>query len=114
MEKYMMSKSKKMIISALLLALFIILDRLITINTQFLAINLSLVPIMLAGMILGWKYALMIGALGDFIGAIFWPFGAYFPGFTISVRIIWLSLWLVFIRNAKQRKKIFLVKSNIK
>lgn len=63
MEKYTLSKNKKMIISALLLALFIILDRLITINTQFIAINLSLVPIMLAGMILGWKYALLIGAL---------------------------------------------------
>lgn len=63
MGKYTMSKSKKMIISSLLLALFIILDRLITINTQFLAINLSLVPIMLAGMILGWKYALLIGML---------------------------------------------------
>lgn len=63
MEKYLISKNKKMIISALLLALFIILDRLITINTQFLAINLSLLPIMIAGMILGWKYAALIGAL---------------------------------------------------
>lgn len=75
MEKYMLSKSKKIIISALLLALFIVLDRLITINTQVLAINLSLVPIMLAGMILGWKHALLIGSLrgfywGDFLA--FW------------------------------------------
>lgn len=66
MEQYSISKNKKVIIAALLLAMFIILDRLITINLEFLAINLSLVPIMLAGMILGWKYALLIGALRGF------------------------------------------------
>ena len=91
------STNKKVIIAALLLALFIILDRLVTINLEFLAINLSLLPIMLAGMILGWKYALLIGALGDLIGAIFWPFGAYFPGFTISVRTFRVSLWIILI-----------------
>lgn len=79
MEKYMMSKSKKIIISALLLALFIVLDRLITINTQVLAINLSLVPIMLAGMILGWKYALLIGALRRFYWGDFLAFWGVFP-----------------------------------
>lgn len=66
MEKYKISESKKNILAALLLATFIILDRLITINTQFLAINLSLLPIMLAGMILGWKYSILIGALRRF------------------------------------------------
>ena len=48
MQKHTISKSKKMIIAALLLATFIIFDRLITINMQFLAINLSLLPIMIA------------------------------------------------------------------
>jgi uncharacterized membrane protein len=63
----------------LLLALFIVLDRLITINTQVLAINLSLVPIMLAGMILGWKYALLIGALRGFYWGDFLAFWGVFP-----------------------------------
>lgn len=81
MEKYVLSKSKKMIIAALLLALFIILDRLITINTQFLAINLSLVPIMLAGMILGWKYSLLIGALRRFNRSNFLAIWSLFPRF---------------------------------
>ena len=39
MEKYSISTNKKVIIAALLLALFIILDRLVTINLEFLAIN---------------------------------------------------------------------------
>lgn len=81
MKKYVLSKSKKMIIAALLLALFIILDRLITINTQFLSINLSLVPIMLAGMILGWRYSLLIGLLRRFDWCNFLAIWSIFPRF---------------------------------
>ena len=66
MQKYVMSKNKKIILASLLLAMFIIFDRLITINMQFLAINLSLLPIMLVGMLLGWKYSILIGVLRRF------------------------------------------------
>jgi len=111
MEKYKISETKKTILAALLLALFIILDRLITINTQFLAINLSLIPIMLAGMILGWKYAMIVGALGDLIGAIFWPFGAYFPGFTFSVGLSGLIFSLFLYETPNKENKYFIVKS---
>ena len=111
MTKYVISDSKKYILAALLLATFIILDRLITINTQFLAINLSLIPIMVAGMILGWKYSVLIGALGDLIGAIFWPFGAYFPGFTLSMALTGLIFGLFLYQNPNKENKHFIVKA---
>lgn len=113
MEQYKISKSKKTILAALLLAMFIILDRLITINTQFLTINLSLIPIMLTGMILGWKYGILVGALGDLIGAIFWPFGAYFPGFTISVGLSGLVFGLFLYETPNKEKKYFKIKAII-
>lgn len=113
MEQRKISKSKKTILSALLLATFIILDRLLTINTQFLAVNLSLIPIMLAGMILGWKYAMIVGILGDLIGAIFWPFGAYFPGFTISVGLSGVVFGLFLYKNPNKEKKYFKLKAII-
>lgn len=111
MKKYTMSEGKKTILAALLLAMFIILDRLITINTQFLAINLSLIPIMLAGMILGWKHAIIVGAIGDLIGAIFWPFGAYFPGFTFSVGLSGLIFGLFLYQNPNKENKHFTIKA---
>ena len=86
MQKYKISKAKKTILSALLLAMFIILDRLLTINTQFL------------------------GALGDLIGAIFWPFGAYFPGFTISVGLSGLIFGLFLHETPNKDKKYFKTK----
>jgi len=113
MKKYKISNGKKTILAALLLAMFIILDRLLTINTQFVVFNLSLIPIMLAGMILGWQYAMLVGALGDLIGAIFWPFGAYFPGFTISVGLSGLIFGLFLHETPNKEKKYFKIKAII-
>lgn len=83
MEKYKISEIKKTILAALLLATFIIMDRLITINTQFLAINLSLIPIMLAGMILGWKHAALVGTLRRFNRCYILAIWSIFPRFYI-------------------------------
>ena len=79
-----MTKVKKTVLSALLLALLIVLSRFASIQTQLLVINAGFVPIMMAAIWLGPKYSLIIAALGDFIGAILFPFGSYFPGFTLS------------------------------
>lgn len=82
-----MSKIKKYILSAMLLAILIILSRFISIKTQFLVISFSFIPIMIAAIWLGPKYSTLIALLGDFLGAILFPFGPYFPGFTVSAAI---------------------------
>lgn len=79
-----MNKIKKIIISALLLAATIVIERFLSINTSILSIGFSFVPLILAGIILGWKYSLLIAALADLIGALLFPFGTYFVGYTIS------------------------------
>lgn len=79
-----MSKTKKIVLSAMLLALLIVLSRFLSIKTPIVVISLSFVPIMMAAIWLGPKYSLLIAALGDLIGAILFPFGAYFPGYTLS------------------------------
>ncbi len=79
-----MSKLKKIILSGILLALLIVLNRFISIKTPLLVISFSFVPIMMSSIWLGPKYSTIIAALGDFIGAILFPFGTYFPGFTLS------------------------------
>lgn len=79
-----MSKLKKIILSAMLLATLIILNRFISIKTEVLVISFSFVPIMMSAIWLGPKYSAIISLLGDLIGALLFPFGAYFPGFTVS------------------------------
>lgn len=79
-----MSKLKKVILSGILLALVIVLNRFVSIKTPLLVISFTFVPIMMSAIWLGPKYSTLIAALGDFIGAILFPFGTYFPGFTVS------------------------------
>jgi len=113
MTKYTISKAKKLILSALLLATFIILDRLLTINTQFLTINLSMIPIMIAAIILGPKYSTMIAMLGDLIGSILWPFGPYFIGFTITSGITGFIFGMLLYKNPNKPNKLFWLKAAI-
>lgn len=85
-----MSKLKKVILSGILLALLIVLNRFVSIKTPLLVISFSFIPIMMAAIWLGPKYSTLIAALGDFIGAILFPFGTYFPGFTVSAGLVGL------------------------
>lgn len=79
-----MKKAKKIIISALLLASSIILTRFLSIRTPLITIGFSFVSTILTAIILGPKYSIIINGLADLIGALLFPSGAYFFGFTIS------------------------------
>lgn len=81
------TKTKKLILSAILLALLVVLNRFISIKTPLLVISFSFIPVMISAILLGPKYTAMIAGLGDLIGAILFPFGPYFPGFTVSAAI---------------------------
>ena len=85
-----MSKTKKIILAGLLLAILIIFDRFVSIKTLYLQISFSFLPIALAGMLLGPKYSCAIATLGDLIGSLLWPFGEYFIGFTLVDSVIGL------------------------
>ncbi len=90
MKKYVISKTKKIILSAMFLAVLLVLSRFLSIKTNLLVISFSFIPIMLSAVYLGPKYSTIIAGLGDLIGAILFPFGAYFPGFTLTAALIGL------------------------
>lgn len=95
-----MTKTKKIILAALLLSILIILGRFVSIKTPILVISLSFLPIMICGILLGPKYSCLIAALADLIGALLFPFGEYFVGFTIFQAIVGLVYGL-FLYNKK-------------
>lgn len=82
-----MSKNKKIILSALLLALLIILSRFLSIKTPIVTISFSFVPTMLCAIWLGPKWTVLINVLGDLIGATLFPFGSFFIGYTITTAV---------------------------
>lgn len=82
-----MSKNKKIILTAILLAIQIILSRFLSIKTPIMKISFAFIPTMLCATWLGVKWTLVLNVLGDLIGATLFPTGAYFIGYTISTAI---------------------------
>lgn len=80
-------KNKKLfslILTAVFTAVTVVLSRFLSFNIWNMSIGFSFVSIMLCGMLLGVFWGGVCGALADFIGAILFPFGPYFPGFTAT------------------------------
>lgn len=77
------AKIKKLITLSMLVALEIVLNRFLSINTIGTKIGFSFVPIVVAAFLFGPLAAGAVYALSDFLGAILFPIGPYFPGFTL-------------------------------
>ena len=75
---------KMLVFLGLLVALEIVLNRFLSINAWNLKIGFNFVPIAVGGILFGPIGGGIVGALGDFLGAILFPIGPYFPGFTVT------------------------------
>lgn len=69
---------------ALLIAVEIVLSRFLSISAWNTKIGFAFVPVVLAAILLGPLEAGIVAALADFLGAVLFPIGAYFPGFTLT------------------------------
>jgi len=76
-----------LVIVALLTAVQIVISRFFSISLWNLKIGFGFVPVMLAGMLFGPLAGGLVGGLSDFIGAILFPIGPYFPGFTLTAAL---------------------------
>lgn len=76
--------TRTLVTLAILVAMEIVLSRFLSISAWNTKIGFSFVPIVVAAMLYGPLAGGLVGALGDFMGAILFPIGAYFPGFTLT------------------------------
>lgn len=94
-----MSKIKKIILTALLLTSLIVLSRFLSIKTPLVKISFAFIPTMLCAIWLGAKWTVLLNVLGDLIGAILFPTGSFFIGYTISTAIAGLIYGLLLYRK---------------
>lgn len=85
---------KAMVFVALLTAIEIVFSRFISISTPFMKIGFAFIPLAVCGMLFGPLWAALCGGLADFLGAILFPIGPYFPGFTLSNALVGLTFGL--------------------
>lgn len=70
--------------SAILAALYVALYSIKLPITPQLRITFTFIPLAVSGWLFGVIPAMIVGAIGDIIGAFLFPQGAYFPGFTLT------------------------------
>ena len=93
--------TKKLIVSAQLLALDVVLARLLAINTPVMKIGLGFAAVALCAILYGPWWAALVAALGDLVGALLFPTGAFFPGFTLTAACTGLIFGLCLYRRDK-------------
>jgi len=74
---------QRLFVCGMLVAMEIVLNRYLSINTMGLKIGFSFFPPMLAAMLYGPIAGGVVYGIADFIGAILIPIGPYHPGFTL-------------------------------
>lgn len=99
-----MSKNKnflfKIILTSILIALNIILERLLAYSVWNQTISFSFVTIGFSAVFLGFPYAAIVATVGDILGSLLIPFGPYFFGFTLTNAIAGLITGLFLYKNA--------------
>lgn len=75
-------------VSAILVALEVVLNRFCSINTAGLKIGFAFIPPTFAAIALGPIAGAAVYAVSDLLGAILFPIGPYHPGFTVCAALM--------------------------
>ena len=87
---------QRLAVLGVLVAMEIILSRFLSINTWSTKIGFGFIPVAAAAILLGPAGGAVCGGLADFLGAILFPIGPYFPGFTLTAALTGLIFGLLF------------------
>ena len=90
---------------AMLTALLVVLALYCTIKTQALKITLDFIPVMIAAKLYGAKGAGLVAGMGDIIGYICHPTGAWFPPITLTAVVTGVVFGLMLKDNSLKTTK---------
>ena len=93
------TRTKAIVYLGLLIALHIILSRFVSINAWNIKIGFAFVATFIGAYLYGPVGGMIVGGLGDFLGAILFPIGPYFPGFTLNCALTGLVFGLLLYKN---------------
>ena len=90
---------QKLALSALLLAFDVVFTRVLALNTPLVKMGFGFAAVALCAMLYGPAWTALVAGLGDLIGALLFPTGAYFPGFTLTAALTGLIFGLCLYRR---------------
>lgn len=80
-------QARKIVLIAGFIAATIVLQRLLAFRTPIIQVNFMLVPIFLSAIMLGWRSSTFVAVISDLIGALLFPSGAFFIGYTLTAAL---------------------------
>ena len=99
--------TRKLVVLSMLIAVEIVLSRFLSISAWNIKIGFAFLPVALAAMLFGPLEAGIIGALADLLGALLFPVGPYFPGFTLTAFLMG-AVYGLFLRRDQRMGSILL------
>lgn len=104
--------TRQLCVLALLTAAAVVLSRFVpVINLWNTKIDFSFAAVMLAACIAGPLGGMAVGGLADFIGAVLFPIGTYFPGFTVTAALTGLVFGLLLYKKCNPLRIVIAVVS---
>ena len=97
----------QLVVMAFLISLEIILTRFLSINMPIVRIGFGFLPVAVTAIMFGPLWSAACYAVGDVLGMLIFPSGAYFPGFTLSAFITGAIYGLIFYRKDVTFKRAF-------
>lgn len=89
--------TEKLVVTAFMIALEIVLSKLVSVNISFLRIGFGFLPIAILAIMYGAWWSGIAYAIGDVIGGFLFPTGAFFPGFTVTALLTGLIFgWVLY------------------
>lgn len=76
--------AESIVMLGVLISTEIVLSRFFSISAWNIKIGFAFLPVVAAAILMGPLQAGIVAGMGDFIGALLFPIGAYFPGFTLT------------------------------
>ncbi len=99
MQKKFKFNTVSLVMIALLVALDVVMNRFLSVNTEFFKLDTSFIPMAVGAYLFGPVGGMIIAGLGDLIGALIFPIGPYLPYFTITAALT--GLWYGFVFKGK-------------
>ena len=98
---------RRLVITSLLIGLNIVLSRLVSISNVSFKISLTFITLIIAAYLYGPFYSCLVGGIGDLVGSLLFPIGAYNPLFTLTATLSGL-VYGIFLHEKLKIKNIVL------
>lgn len=107
------SLTYRLVVMSFLIALEIILTRFLSINLPIVRIGFGFLPVALSGILFGPLWSGLGYVVGDILGMLIFPSGAYFPGFTLSAFLTGVIYGFFFYKKEITFKRAFFASATV-